>query len=130
METSGMTRMVRVLEYVSCVVFGALVALLGTAMHRAYDPFGVILAILAVFVAAVMVRAWLGLVGVGIFGLTLLAVIQMFALQGPGGDVLMPADYLTYLWLAGGILAVGIACFTPRIWFSEEENQHVSEPAA
>lgn len=123
METSKQSLGIHIVEWISAGLFGVLVALLGTAVHRAYDPFGVVLAIVAVFISATMVRAWLGLVGVGIFGGLFLVLMQILAMEGPGGDILMPADYLTYVWLAGGILAVGAACFTPRKWFSEQETQ-------
>lgn len=122
MEYTKPSIILRVVEYLAAAGFGVLVALLGTASYRAYAPLILILVLVAVFSSAIMVRAWLGLIGLGVFGLAFLVVMQVLSLKGPGGDVLMPADALSYTWLVSGIVVVGIACFAPKKWFREDEE--------
>lgn len=110
---------VRTFEYLCAALFGVLVAVIGTSVHRAYAPFALIFAVAAVLVCGVMMRAWIGLGGVAAFGVGWLAMVQIFTLKGPGGDVLLPAQYQTYVWLVGGLVVLGVACFTPRKWYAE-----------
>ncbi len=119
MNSGKMVYGARIVEFAAALLFGVFVAVLGTAAHRAYEPYALIFALLAVLVSSVMVRAWLGLGGVAAFGAGWMIMAQLFALGGPGGDILMPNQFITYVWLFGGVAAVGAACFTPRIWYSE-----------
>lgn len=120
MKLEKAERAIAVFEYALAGVLGVLIGAIGTTLHRQWLPWVLLFSIIAVFAAATMVRAWIGLGGVAGFGVGLLVVIQVLALNGPGGDILMPAGdtaYLSYLWMAGSLIAVGIACFTPRRWF-------------
>jgi hypothetical protein len=47
-----------VLRAAVAFVVGALVASIGTTMHRALEPWGLVLSLALVLVAAVTVRAW------------------------------------------------------------------------
>ncbi|MFD2840902.1 DUF6113 family protein [Populibacterium corticicola] len=119
MNSGKVVHLVRVVEYATALLFGAFVAVLGTAAHRAYEPYALIFALLAVVVSGVMVRAWIGLGGVAAFGAGWMIMAQLFALGGPGGDIMMPNQVITYVWLFGGVVAVGAVCFTPRKWYAE-----------
>lgn len=107
------------LSYLMVVIIGVLVAAVGTAVHRQWAPFILIACLLAVFCAATMVRAWLGMLGLAVFGGVWLIVVQVLSQVGPGGDVLMPGQPLSYAWAFGGVVAVGVAAFTPRNWFKD-----------
>jgi len=120
MNTTKAERWIATFEYFLALVLGVLIGAIGTALHRQWLPWILILSIVAVLSAAIMVRAWIGLSGVAAFGAGVLVVIMVLSLSGPGGDVLLPAGdtaYLSYVWMAGSLLAVGAACFTPRRWF-------------
>jgi hypothetical protein len=110
---------IRTLEYLFGALFGVFVAVLGTSVHRAYAPFALIFVLIAVLICAVMMRAWLGLGGIAAFGIGWLVAVQVFTLEGPGGDIVLPAQYQTYVWLVGGLFMLGLACFTPRKWYAE-----------
>lgn len=111
--------LIRAVEYFLAVALGAFVAVVGTAVHRTYLPVALVLAIAAVLAGSVMARAWIGFGGVLAFGAGWFVVTQVLALKGPGGDILMPAQWPTIAWLVGGSLMIVVACFTPRKWFTE-----------
>ena len=103
-----------VLGYVVALLLGALVGLVGTVAHRQWLPWVLVLCLLAVLAAAVMVRAWVGGGGLVAYGLGWLALVQVAATAGPGGDVLLPG-----VWMGGGMLMIGVAAFAPRRWFTD-----------
>lgn len=111
--------LIRTFEYVLAVALGVFVAVVGTSVHRSYLPVALLCAIAAVFAGAVMVRAWIGFGGIAAFGGGWFAVTQILALKGPGGDILMPAQWPTIVWMIAGSLMIVVACFTPRKWFTE-----------
>lgn len=93
-------------------------------MHRAVLldaelPLGIVLAMLASLSAGVLARAWSGFGGLAGYALGWVAAVQVLALEGPGGDVLVPSQPLGYAWIYGGILVVAVVAFLPRSWFSE-----------
>lgn len=108
-----------VLGYVVTLLLGALVGLVGTVAHRQWLPWVLVLCLLAVLAAAVMVRAWVGGGGLVAYGLGWLALVQVAATAGPGGDVLLPGDAWSYVWMGGGMLMIGVAAFAPRRWFTD-----------
>lgn len=108
-----------VLGYVVALLLGGLVGLVGTVAHRQWLPWVLVLSLLAVLAAAVMVRAWVGGGGLVAYGLGWLALVQVAATAGPGGDVLLPGDPWSYVWMGGGMLMIGVAAFAPRRWFTD-----------
>jgi hypothetical protein len=109
----------------ACALIGAIVGLVGTVAHRAPVVevpalhLGLVLSLLAVLAASVLSRAWGGYVGLVGFGVGWVAVVQVLAIEGPGGDVLVPSQAVGYVWIYGGMLVVAAAAFLPRSWFSE-----------
>ena len=108
-----------VLGYVVALVLGGLVGLVGTVAHRQWLPWVLVLSLLAVLAAAVMVRAWIGGGGLVAYGLGWLALVQVAATAGPGGDVLLPGDAWSYVWMGAGMVMIGVAAFAPRRWFTD-----------
>lgn len=106
-------------------LIGVLVGAIGTVAHRwqfgdAMIPLGIVLALLATVLAGVLARAWAGLLGLLGYGLGWAAVVQVLSLTGPGGDVLVPAQAVGYVWTYGGVVAIAVVAFLPRSWFSEQ----------
>ena len=99
-------------------LLGVVLGLVGTPLHRAWPPGGLLLALLMVFSAAVLARAWSGWAGMLALALTLVTVVGVLAVRGPGGDVLVAAEPLGYVWYASG-LVVALAAFVPRRWLSD-----------
>ncbi|PFG33757.1 DUF6113 family protein [Sanguibacter antarcticus] len=108
---------VTVLAYIGALATGALVGLLGSVAHRQWMPWILVVALVAVGVAGILVRAWLGGAGIAAYGVGWLVVVQVLALVGPGGDILLPAQTSTYVWMIGGIAMIGLAAVAPRKWF-------------
>ncbi len=107
-------------RWVAATALGVFVGVVGTTLHRAAPPWGMALCLAVVLSSAVVVRAWAGLLPVIGYALGWLAVVQTLSLVGPGGDVLVPGtDSLGYVWGIGGMVAIGVACFLPRRWFSD-----------
>lgn len=99
-------------------VLGAVVGLVGTTIHRARPPWGLVLALLLVVAVAVLARAWVGWSGVLSAGLGIVTVVGLLGARGPGGDVLVAADWLGYAWYAGAVLVL-LAGAVPRRWLSD-----------
>lgn len=106
------------------LVLGAFVAVVGTVMHRAVVPWGLVLGLALVLCTAVATRAWGGWVTFVGYAAGVLFVVPVLAQTGPGGDVLVPAgDSLGLWWILGSALAIGVAAFAPRSLFSDEPRE-------
>lgn len=105
------------------LVLGAFIGLVGTGVHRMTRPWGLVLALALVLLGGVVARAWVGALGVLAVGLGVATATAVLAAQGPGGDVLIAADTLGYIWY-GGALATALALVLPRSWFSESRPVH------
>jgi hypothetical protein len=119
----GMSSLVRlsplvVLWWFCALLVGGAVGVVGTVAHRQWAPWILLVSLLTVAVAGVLVRAWLGMPGLVAYALGWLAAVQLLALSGPGGDVLLPAQPLSYAWMFGGFAMVAVAAFAPRRWFA------------
>lgn len=100
-------------------VLGVVVAAVGTGIHRANPPWGIVLALLIVFSAAVLARAWARRSGVLALGTTVVLTILAMGRLGPGGDVIIAAQPVGYVWLASGVVVAAVGLL-PRRWFSDE----------
>ncbi|WP_407344324.1 DUF6113 family protein [Pengzhenrongella phosphoraccumulans] len=110
----------RLTRWFGALLLGGLVGAAGTALHRAFTPWGVVGCLVLVLVAAVLARAWVKMPGLASFGIGWVAVVQVLSLTGPGGDVLIPAGQaIGYVWIVGGMLMIAVAAFAPRRWFAE-----------
>ena len=107
----------RVVTWPLCAVAGLLVGVLGTAVHRAASPWGLVIALLAVLSGAVLARALAHGPGLAIYAGALLLVTQVMSQVRPGGDVVIAGDALGHTWLYGSVLTVAVAAFLPARWF-------------
>lgn len=107
---------------VSAVVLGVVVAASGTLIHRwetASLPGGLVLALAAVVLGAVVARALADGGGVALYGLAAILTSQTMTFFGPGGDVLVTAGPLSNVWLLGVPVAAALAALTPRSWYAD-----------
>ncbi|TRW44672.1 hypothetical protein [Georgenia yuyongxinii] len=106
---------------VAAVVLGVVVAACGTLVHRwevASLPGGVILALVAVMLGAVVARALADGGGVALYALAAILTSQTMTFFGPGGDVLVTGGLLSNVWLLGVPVAAAAAAVTPRSWYA------------
>lgn len=108
---------------VLALLLGAAVGVIGTVAHRAEWaglPTGLLMALGLTLSTAVLCRAWSGTATLLAAGAGWLVAVQVLAATGPGGDVLVPAQAVGYVWTYGGLLLVGVTAFLPRTWFVDE----------
>ncbi len=103
----------RLVEILVSGILGAVSAIVGGIAHRGFPPFGVILSVLLVLLAAVFVRTWSGWTGVIAFAVPFVILTYLFTRVGPGGSLLIAGDTLGWSWIYGGAGAVVIACLLP-----------------
>lgn len=103
-------------------VLGIVVGTIGSFVHRAYEPWGLVLALAIVLAASTAMRAWAGAIPVlGVLGGLMFAIV-LFSQRGPGGDVLIPSgDWLGWGWIIGSFVAGTAALAWPRRWFTDDE---------
>lgn len=107
---------------------GVVVGTVGTAVHRAL-PWGLALALASVIAVGILARAWGGGATVLATGLGVASSVALLGGRGPGGDVLVAADAVGWVWYLGAALAA-VAYVVPRSWFSETEiGRRAAEPA-
>jgi hypothetical protein len=103
------------------VVLGAVMGALGTVSHlTAWEglPVGLLLALALTASTAVLSRAWAGHGTLLAGAAGWLVAVQVLSVEGPGGDVLVPATVEGLVWAYGGLLLWGVAAFLPRRWFA------------
>lgn len=109
-----------VLRAAVAFLLGALAGSIGTVMHRALSPWGLVMSLLLVLAAAVAVRAWSGFLALIGFAGGLFLLVQLLSQRGPGGDVLVPAaGGLGWTWVIGAAVMAGAAAFAPSSWFRD-----------
>ncbi|WP_182113319.1 MULTISPECIES: hypothetical protein [unclassified Actinotalea] len=106
------------LRLAGTLLIGVVVGVVGTAVHRWHEPWGLVLALATVLSAGVLVRAWAGWAGMLVLALGIVTTVAVLAMRGPGGDVLVAAEPVGYVWY-GGALVVGLAALAPARWFSD-----------
>lgn len=105
---------------VGSAVLGVVVGLVGTGVHRLNLPWGLVLALVVVASAGVLVRAWAGVRGMLLLAALLAATVVVMGRPGPGGDLLIVAQPVGYVWYAS-VLVVAAVGLLPRRWFSDRE---------
>jgi hypothetical protein len=103
------------------LLLGVVIGVVGTGVHRLSPPWGLVIALGLVLVGGVVARAWSGGVGMLAVALGVATATAVLGARGPGGDVLVVADVLGYIWYAGGLM-VALALLLPRSWFSEDRR--------
>jgi hypothetical protein len=107
---------------VLALALGAVVGVLGTVAHRTQWndlPVGIVLALAITLSTAVLCRAWAGMGPLLAAGAGWVVAVQVLAVAGPGGDVLVPAQPVGLVWTYGGLAMFLVAAFLPRSWFSD-----------
>ncbi|WP_246169083.1 DUF6113 family protein [Actinotalea subterranea] len=99
-------------------LLGVVVGVVGTVVHRWHMPWGLVLALASVLSASVVARAWTGWAGMLSVGLGVALAVGVLAVEGPGGDVLVAAQPVGYVWYGGALVTV-LAGLLPARWFSE-----------
>lgn len=99
---------------------GAIVGVVGTGVHRLNVPWGLVLALLVVASAGVLVRAWAGVRGMLLLATLLLVTVVVMGQPGPGGDLLIVAQPVGYVWYASALVVVAVGLL-PRRWFSNRQ---------
>ena len=107
---------------VGALVLGTVVGAVGTVVHRAYQPWGMVGALVLVLSAAVTARAWSGWVTWVAFLGGLFLAVQVLAQQGPGGDVLVPAGTLGWVWAIGSLAVAAAVGLLPRRLFVDRSR--------
>lgn len=105
-------------RYGATLLIGVLVGVVGTLVHRWEQPWGLVLALASVLSAGLLVRAWSAWVGMLLLALGVVTTVAVLAARGPGGDVLVAAEPIGYIWYAGAAV-VALAGLAPRRWFSD-----------
>ena len=113
-----------------CALAGAGTAIVGTLMHRMGAslniPYGLVLAFALVLLSAWAARLRSGVIGVAFHLIVCSALVWMFAMYGPGGDVLIAvgfggsvpffSQYVGYMWLYGVIIVHLLVVAMPHSW--------------
>ncbi len=105
-------------RWAGSLLLGVVIGVIGTGVHRMSRPWGLVLALALVLLGGVVARAWSGGGGMLALGLGVATSTAILGVEGPGGDVLVPADAYGYVWYAGGLM-VAAALLLPRAWFRE-----------
>lgn len=114
-------------------LLGIAVGALGTAVHRQWQPWMLIAALVATFFAGVWMRGWRGLAAAIAYLVAWGVTVQVLAGVGPGGDVLIAAQPVGYVWIYGGIVAALVAVALPGRWFTpapDDDSETLEHPSA
>lgn len=117
----------RFLPYLLLGVAGVITATVGTSAHRAYDPWGLILALVAVAAVGFFARALRRWAGFGVYGLVLVTLIGIYSMTGPNGSVLIAGDSRGYIWIVGSLVVLGAVALIPRRLIEGSEIRESSE---
>ncbi|GEN79634.1 hypothetical protein [Actinotalea fermentans] len=109
------------------VALGLVVGVVGTGVHRANDPWGLVLAYGTVLAAAVLTRAWGRARAMVAYTLALAAMVLAMGFVRPGGDVLITDEGIGYAWLAAPALVLVVAVLPAR-WFSDQPRVGRRDP--
>ena len=103
-------------QIVGSLVLGVAVGLVGTGVHRANEPWGLVLGYLTVVSAAVLARAWGRRLALAGFALGLLVIVLAMAFWRPGGDVLVTDELIGWAWVTAPLLVAVVAGLPARLF--------------
>lgn len=103
-------------QVLGSVVLGVAVGVVGTGVHRANAPWGLVLAYLTVVSAAVLARAWGRGRTVAAYALGLAGMVLAMAFLRPGDDVLVTDEAIGYAWIAAPVLVVAVVLLPARLF--------------
>jgi hypothetical protein len=103
-------------------LLGLVVGVVGTSVHRAQPPWGLLLALACVLSVGVLARAWTGWVGLLAVALGVFAAVSLLGGPGPGGDVLVALQPVGVVWYVGALAVLPVALL-PRRWFADEPTE-------
>jgi len=106
-----------VARWLGAALLGAVIGVVGTGVHRSTPPWGLLLALGTVLAGGVLARAWTGWSGMFALAMGVATAVAVLGQSGPGGDVLIAAEPIGYVWY-GGALVVALAGALPARWFS------------
>lgn len=107
-----------VVRWLGAGLIGVVIGVVGTGVHRYSQPWGLALALLMVLAGGILARAWTGWVGMFALAMGVATSVAVLGQSGPGGDVLVAAQPIGYVWY-GGALVVAVAGLLPARWFAE-----------
>lgn len=100
------------------VLVGLVIGVVGTGIHRATQPWGLVLALVTVLAGGVLARAWGDWAAMLALALGVTSAVAVLGVRGPGGDVLIAATTVGYVWYCGALMVV-VAGLLPARWFSD-----------
>jgi hypothetical protein len=102
------------------IVLGVVVGAVGTVMHRATRPWGLVLCLVLVASAALVARAWGGRRAWAGYVVAASATVWLLSTQGPGGDVLVPAHQaIGWVWIFGVPVVAILVALLPAALFDD-----------
>ncbi len=105
----------RILGLAVLAVAGALVAIVGTGVHRAAPYFGVAIAIVLVLSTGVFARTWHRYAGLTVYAGAWIAIMMVLMYgDGPGGSSVFVDDSVGRAWVYGAAVAIVAVSFVPR----------------
>lgn len=108
----------RIGRLLACLLLGVVVGGVGTVMHRSVAPWGLVLGLFVLVSAGLFARAWEGWGGTGALAAGWYLAVMTMWVEGPGGDVLVPAlGPWGTLWILGGTAALAAPLLAPARWF-------------
>jgi N-acetyl-1-D-myo-inositol-2-amino-2-deoxy-alpha-D-glucopyranoside deacetylase len=122
---AGLTRSGKVTTGVIAAVLGAAIGAIATVNHQLAltlpsGPLwvGVAASLLVISALLVGIRLYFGSrIPVAISAAAMLLMIGLFAMVGPGGSVLIPANFAGWLWAYGPVVIVALVIGWPRLSF-------------
>lgn len=102
------------------IVVGLAVGFIGTGIHRANQPVGLVLALAIAASAGVLARAWARWPGVLLLAGVELTVVLAVAFVRPGGDVIITNEPIGYAWFGSALVILAMLAL-PRRWFGEQQ---------
>jgi hypothetical protein len=125
-----------VARFAVCFAVAAVLACFGTLLYAsmvtlgplARLPVGMAAACALIVAFALAARAWAGLTGVAGTAVGAFAMTQLMTPAGPGGDIIVPAWPVSYVWLVLVVVLPLATAFAPRRWFAAPPSAAPSPP--
>ncbi len=104
-------------------VLGVVLAAIGTAFHRTWQPWGLVMALVGLVAAGVLARTFVDRLGQVVYGLAAVVTVMVMTYVRPGGDVLVTDQPIGLVWMAGSLVAaLLLPALAPRRWFDDDDD--------